>query len=55
MYQSAIFNASVPETTALLAQAIRDPLITEQEVQQQLETAEYEIQRDLGIARLHHS
>ena len=43
MYQSATFNAAVPETTALLAETIRDPLITEEEVQRQLETAEYEI------------
>ncbi|KAL9634453.1 MAG: hypothetical protein Q9164_004081 [Protoblastenia rupestris] len=43
MYQSASFNSSVPTTLGLLAETIRDPLITEQEVQQQLETAEYEI------------
>jgi mitochondrial-processing peptidase subunit alpha len=59
MYQSATFNASVPETIALLAETIRDPLITEQEVQQQLETAEYEIQEiwakpDLIIPELLH-
>lgn len=43
MYQSASFNSSVPTTVGLLAETIRSPLITEQEVQQQLETAEYEI------------
>ncbi|KAL8846424.1 MAG: hypothetical protein Q9221_008484 [Calogaya cf. arnoldii] len=43
MYQSASFNAAVPTTLALLAETIRDPLITDLEVQQQLETAEYEI------------
>ena len=43
MYQSASFNSAVPTTLGLLAETIRDPLITEREVQQQLETAEYEI------------
>jgi len=43
MYQSATFNSAVPTTVALLAEAIRDPLITEQEIEQQLATAEYEI------------
>ena len=43
MYQSASFNSSVPTTLGLLAETIRDPLITDVEVQQQLETAEYEI------------
>lgn len=43
MYQSASFNSSVPTTLALLAETIREPLITDQEVQQQLETAAYEI------------
>ncbi|KAH3974402.1 hypothetical protein HBI56_087680 [Parastagonospora nodorum] len=43
MYQSATFNSSVATTVALLAETIRDPLITEEEVQQQLETADYEI------------
>ena len=43
MYQSASFNSAVPTTLALLAETIRDPLITDLEVQQQLETAEYEI------------
>jgi processing peptidase subunit alpha len=43
MYQSATFNSSVDTTVGLLAETIRDPLITEDEVQQQLETADYEI------------
>ena len=43
MYQSATFNSAVPTTIALLAETIRDPLITEEEVEQQLRTAEYEI------------
>ena len=43
MYQSATFNSAVPTTLGLLAETIRDPLITDIEVQQQLETAEYEI------------
>jgi len=43
MYQAATFNSAVPTTVGLLAETIRDPLITEDEVQQQLETADYEI------------
>ena len=43
MYQSASFNSSVPTTLGLLAETIREPKITDHEVQQQLETAEYEI------------
>jgi len=43
MYQSASFNSAVPDTMAILAETIRDPLITTQEIHQQLETAEYEI------------
>ena len=43
MYQSASFNSAVPNTLAITAETIRQPLITEQEIQQQLETAEYEI------------
>ena len=43
MYQSASFNSSVSTTLGLLAETIRHPLITDIEVQQQLETAEYEI------------
>ncbi|KAF1357459.1 hypothetical protein EJ07DRAFT_129062 [Lizonia empirigonia] len=43
MYQSATFNSAVDATVGLLAETIRDPLITEDEVEQQLETADYEI------------
>ncbi|KAH7371200.1 peptidase M16 inactive domain-containing protein [Pyrenochaeta sp. MPI-SDFR-AT-0127] len=43
MYQSATFNSAVPTTVGVLAETIRDPLITEEEVSQQLETADYEI------------
>lgn len=59
MYQSATFNSSVANTLGLLADTIRNPLITEDEVQQQLETAGYEIQEiwskpDLIIPELMH-
>ena len=43
MYSAASFNSAVPTTLAILAETIRNPLNTESEVQQQLETAEYEI------------
>lgn len=43
MYQSATFNSAVPTTVALLAETIRDPMVTAEEVEQQLETADYEI------------
>lgn len=43
MYQSASFNSAVPTTLGLLAETIREPLITEKEVEEQLMTAEYEI------------
>ncbi|KAH9871354.1 hypothetical protein IAQ61_005533 [Plenodomus lingam] len=43
MYQAATFNSAVRSTVGILAETIRDPLITEEEVQQQLETADYEI------------
>ncbi len=43
MYQSASFNSAVPTTLGLLAETIRHPLNTEEEIQQQLETAAYEI------------
>ena len=42
-YQAASFNSAVPTTLGLLAETIRDPLITDLEVEQQLETAEYEL------------
>lgn len=43
MYQCATFNSAVPSAVGLLAETIRDPLITQEEVDQQLETADYEI------------
>lgn len=43
MYQSATFNSAVPDAVGLLAETIRDPKITDDEVARQLETAEYEI------------
>lgn len=43
MYQSASFNSSVSSTLGLLAETIRHPIISELEVHEQLETAEYEI------------
>ncbi|KAL0931209.1 insulinase [Colletotrichum truncatum] len=43
MYQAATFNGAVPTTIALLAETIRDPKLTEDEVAEQLGTAEYEI------------
>lgn len=43
MYQAATFNSAVQSTVGILAETIRDPSITEDEVQQQLETADYEI------------
>ncbi|KAF2138764.1 uncharacterized protein K452DRAFT_352895 [Aplosporella prunicola CBS 121167] len=43
MYQSATFNSRVEDCVAVLAETVRDPMITEEEVEQQLMTAEYEI------------
>lgn len=43
MYQSASFNSAVPSTLGLLAETIRDPVITDAEVLDVLATAEYEI------------
>jgi processing peptidase subunit alpha len=43
MYQSATFNSAVPQTVALLAETIREPNITDEEVARQLDTADYEI------------
>ncbi|OLN85650.1 Mitochondrial-processing peptidase subunit alpha [Colletotrichum chlorophyti] len=43
MYQAATFNGAVPTTIGLLAETIRDPRLTEEEVAEQLGTAEYEI------------
>jgi processing peptidase subunit alpha len=43
MYQAATFNAAIPDAVALLSETIRDPLITPEEVESQLETARYEV------------
>ncbi|CAG9993453.1 unnamed protein product [Clonostachys byssicola] len=43
MYQAATFNGAVPQTVGLLAETIRDPQITEEEVAAQIETARYEV------------
>lgn len=43
MYQAATFNAAIPTTVELLAETIRDPRLTDEEIQQQLLTAEYEV------------
>ncbi|TGJ87421.1 hypothetical protein E0Z10_g1352 [Xylaria hypoxylon] len=43
MYQAATFNSTVPVATELLADTIRNPRITQEEVTQELATAEYEI------------
>lgn len=43
MYQAASFNSAVPTTVALLAETIRDPVLSEAEVEEQLGTAAYEI------------
>ena len=52
MYQSASFNSAVPMTLGLLAETIRQPQITDHEIQQQLETAEYEIREIWGKPEL---
>lgn len=43
MYQAATFNSAIPTTIGLLAETIRNPSLTDEEIQQQLETAEYEV------------
>ncbi|KAI5795136.1 peptidase M16 inactive domain-containing protein [Geopyxis carbonaria] len=43
MYQSAVFNKDVPSMVGILAETVRDPLMTDEEVSSQLETAAYEI------------
>lgn len=43
MYQAATFNSAVPTATEVLADTIRNPRITDEEVAQELATAEYEI------------
>lgn len=43
MYQAATFNSAIPATVELLAETVRTPNITDEEIQQQLETARYEV------------
>jgi len=43
MYQSAVFNNDVSSMMGILAEVVREPLITEEEVKEQLDTAAYEI------------
>lgn len=43
MYQAATFNSAVSTATEVLADTIRNPRITDDEVAQELATAEYEI------------
>lgn len=52
MYQAATFNEAVPEAAALLAETIRDPKITDEEVAMQIETARYEIAEIWGKPEL---
>ncbi|KJK79439.1 hypothetical protein H634G_05030 [Metarhizium anisopliae BRIP 53293] len=52
MYQAATFNNAVPETVSLLAETIRGPNITEDEVAEQIETARYEIAEIWGKPEL---
>lgn len=52
MYQSATFNSAIPSAVGLLAETVRDPLITDEEVSQQVETAEYEIREIWGKPEL---
>jgi mitochondrial-processing peptidase subunit alpha len=59
MYQSATFNNAIPNTLALVAETIRNPAITEEEVAAQIEIARYEIDEiwakpDLIIPELLH-
>jgi processing peptidase subunit alpha len=43
MYQAATFNSAIPTTAGLLAETIRDPKLSDEEIQQQIETADYEV------------
>ncbi|KAI5820767.1 Metalloenzyme, LuxS/M16 peptidase-like protein [Pyronema omphalodes] len=43
MYQSAVFNTDVPSMLGILAETVLDPVITQAEVEEQLQTAAYEI------------
>lgn len=43
MYQAATFNSAIPTTIELLADTIRNPQLTDDEIAAQLETAQYEV------------
>ncbi|KAM7202267.1 mitochondrial-processing peptidase subunit alpha [Naviculisporaceae sp. PSN 640] len=43
MYQAATFNSAIPTTVGLLAETIRDPLLSDSEISAQLETAQFEV------------
>lgn len=43
MYQAATFNSAIPTTVELLAETVRTPKITDEEIEQQLDTARYEV------------
>ncbi|OAA67067.1 insulinase [Niveomyces insectorum RCEF 264] len=43
MYQAATFNAAIPTAVEILAETIRNPALTDEEIAQQLDTAAYEI------------
>ncbi|KAF3769588.1 hypothetical protein M406DRAFT_343761 [Cryphonectria parasitica EP155] len=43
MYQAATFNTAIPTAVGLLAETIRDPQLIEEEIEDQLLTAQYEI------------
>ncbi|KAK3357089.1 peptidase M16 inactive domain-containing protein [Lasiosphaeria hispida] len=43
MYQAATFNSAIPAAVELLADTIRNPRVTDEEISQQLDTAEYEV------------
>ena len=42
-YQSSVFNDDVPTMLGLMAETVRDPLLTEEEVESQKETVLYEV------------
>jgi mitochondrial-processing peptidase subunit alpha len=42
-YQSSVFNDDVPTMLGLMAETVRDPLLTEEEVEAQKETVLYEV------------
>ncbi|KAI0480816.1 putative mitochondrial processing peptidase alpha subunit [Xylariaceae sp. FL0804] len=43
MYNAATFNSAIPTATALLADTIQNAQITDEDIEQELETAKYEI------------